>query len=121
MNNVLVTVRKNSWEPYDRLYVSDTYWTEDDDLSPSSFIIDMPITETDDITIKLEDGAAFRISKKQSLNDVTHKYWSITMVVPPLVRCELSFAGKGYSDSLRSYSHVRHVWINGKDAVPIEK
>lgn len=121
MNNVSVTVRKNSWESYDKLYVNDTYWTEDNDISPSSFIVDMPIVETDDIAVELEDGTHFRISKQQSLNDVSHVYWALTMLVPPLEHCEMVFAGRGYADSLWSRSHVKHIWINGGEVTPTTK
>ena len=119
MNNVFVTVRKNSWEPYDKLYINDTYWTEDGDISPSSFIVDMPIVETDNIAVELEDGTNFRISKQQSLNDVNHKYWTIHILVPPLEHCEMVFAGRGYADSLLSRSHVKHIWINDIDVSPM--
>ena len=121
MNNVFVTVRRNSWEPYDKLYINDTYWTEDNDISPSSFIVDMPIVETDEIAIELEDGTSFRISKQESLNDVNHKYWAIHILVPPLEHCEMVFAGQGYADSLLSRSHVKHIWINGMDVNPMLK
>lgn len=119
MNNVFITVRKNSWEPYDKLYVNDMYLTEEEDISPSSFIVDMPIVETDDIAVELKDGTHFRISKQQSLNDINHRYWAFTMLVPPLEHCEMVFAGRGYADSLLSRSHVKHVWIDGMDVSPI--
>lgn len=121
MNNVFVTVRKNSWEPYDKLYINDTYWTEDGDISPSSFIVDMPIVEAEDIAIELEDGTHFRISKQQNLNIVNHRYWAIHILVPPLEHCEMVFAGQGYADSLLSRSHVKHIWINGMDVSPMLK
>ena len=121
MTNVFVTVRKNSQEPYDKLYVNDTYWTEAMIFPPSSFIVDMPIVETDDIAIELEDGTHFRISKQESLNDVNHVYWAITMLVPPLEHCEMVFAGRGYADSLWSRSHVKHIWVNGMDVSPTLK
>ena len=38
MNNVFVTVRKNPQEQYDKLYVNDMYLTEEEDVSPSSFV-----------------------------------------------------------------------------------
>lgn len=119
MNNVLVTVRRNPQEPYDKLYINDMYFTEEDDVSPSSFVVDMPIVETDDISVELKDGTLFRISKQQSLNDVGHGYWAFTMFVPPLEHCEMVFAGRSYADSLWSRSHVKHIWVNGMDVSPI--
>lgn len=116
MNNVFVAVKKNLWEPDDRLYINDMYLTEED--ISSSFVVDMPIVETDDIAVELEDGTHFRISKQQSLNNVSHSYWAITMLVPPFEHCEMVFAGPGPTDYLWSRSHVKHVWINGVDVSP---
>jgi len=121
MNNVFVTVRKNPQEQYDKLYVNDMYLTEEEDVSPSSFVVDTPIVETDVITIELEDGTLFCVSKQQSLNNVSHGYWAFTMLVPPLEHCEMVFAGRGYTDNLWSRSHVKHIWINGMDVNPMSE
>lgn len=119
--NVYVTVNKDFLEDFPRLYVANEIWDEQDDLDEASFYIRRKLHDEDQISVKLEDGTGFFISKKQSLNDVYHRYWAITILVPPLEHCKVEYAGRGFADCLWSHSPIRHIWINGEEITCTEK
>ena len=113
--NVYVTISKNLFDGFPQLYVTNEVWDEQDELSEASFYITRKVNDEDQISVKLEDGTGFFISKKQSLNDVYHRYWAITILVPPLDYCKVEYAGRGFADCLWSHSPIRHIWINGEE------
>lgn len=121
MNNVFIAVVPHLSGEYEQLSVVNEIWTEQNELTENSFYLTRRLNEDDYITVKLEDGAGFSISKQQSLNDVTHRYWTIHMLVPPLEYCKVEYAGRGISDSLESHAAIRHIWINGEEVTPTTK
>lgn len=121
MNNVFIAVVPHLSGEYEQLSVANEVWTEQNELAGDSFYLTRKLNEEDYITVKLEDGTGFSISKQQSLNDVTHRYWAIHMLVPPLEYCKVEYAGRGISDSLESEAAIRHIWINGEEVTPTTK
>ena len=119
--DVYVAVQPNYVENSQNLYVSNRVWDEDGCLVKSSFKLEKPLDEKDEVVISLEDGTVFGIRKQQSINDVEHSYWSIYMAVPPLEYCTMRFAGRGFSDELWSKAMVVSVRINGVEVVPVKK
>lgn len=119
--NVYVTIDKDFLEGSPQLYVVNEIWNEQVDLDEASFYIRRKLHDEDQISVKLEDGTGFFISKKQSLNDVYHRYWAITMLVPPLDYCKVEYAGRGFADQLWSHAAVKHIWINGEEITCAEK
>lgn len=119
--DVYVAVQPNYAENSQNLYVSNRVWDMDGCLVKDSFKLEKPLNEKDVVVISLEDGTIFGIRKQQSINDVTHSYWAIHMIVPPLEYCTLRFAGRGFSDELWSKAMVTSVWINGIEVIPKEK
>ena len=92
MSDVFIAVVPHSSGKYEQLSVANEVWTEQNELAENSFYLTRRLNEEDYITVKLEDGAGFSISKQQSLNDVTHRYWAIHMLVPPLEYCKVEYA-----------------------------
>lgn len=119
--DVYVAVQPNYTENSQNLYVSNRVWDEDGCLVKSSFKLEKPLNEKDEVVISLEDGTVFGIRKQQSINDVEHSYWGIYMAVPPLAYCTMRFAGRGFSDELWAKAMPTSVRINGVEVIPAEK
>lgn len=116
MSRVYMTVRDN------HLYIDDNRIDYDNYEGENTLLhIYCPIRDSDSVTVELEDGATFYISKRAHLERKEHQYWQFFTIVPPQWYCTMEFAGLKHSDEVWSEAHLKRVVVNEEDIIPYKE